>query len=283
MIDSIIKAYINFVKHGIRNSAILGATIALVMTIVVSLIMGLPIWSITALIIIGGFTVLSAAVGALVALLFIKVILPQMGINYSMLEMPTNNRLHPEKKTETGIDYELTADDLIQFLQYNYDHSPRRLYIRKLWKRSLIFIIFVVLLAAIVILVLFGKEFLVTILTLCGVALLTFLSLIISPLFLRKVFKRIVIRPYSKEKDKLVGKHKISISANAITDITDTGESNTHWDTVEYVATTDEHLFIAVDFSKPYIVPRKAFKDKSEFQQFVQTAQSYYQVAKAKR
>lgn len=280
MMDSIIRAYINFIKHGVRNSTILCAAIALVFTLVISLIMEVPIWSVTALIIIGGFTVLGAIVGALVALLFIKIILPQMGINYSMLETPANNQLIPEGKIEMDIDYKLTTEDVTQFLLYYYDHSPRRLYIRKLKKWSLIFITFVALLAAIVLLVFFDKQFLAFVWTLCGVALLTFIYLIVSPSLLRKAFKRTVVKAYSREKNKLMGKHKVSIFTDGITDVTDTGETTTRWNAIDWIATADHYLFITAQSSIPYIIPASAFKDKTFFLQFVQKAQSYYKASK---
>ncbi len=98
---------------------------------------------------------------------------------------------------------------------------------------------------------------------------------------MRKSLKRTVARNYSQGSNKLTGKHKISITPDALTDITDIEESTTRWNAIEWIASTDQYLFMTVRGSGPHIVPRRAFTNEEAFKQFVDTVNTYYQVTEA--
>ena len=99
--------------------------------------------------------------------------------------------------------------------------------------------------------------------------------------FLRqKVAKKALQNQFEQGRNKLIGKHRLSITPDQVTDMSEVGVSTTHWRAIEYVMANDQYLFMPVRASSPHIVPRMAFSDESGFKQFVETAKAYYQAAK---
>jgi predicted MPP superfamily phosphohydrolase len=95
------------------------------------------------------------------------------------------------------------------------------------------------------------------------------------PISLRKTALKII----SRDKTGTIGKHKLSISSTGIIDVTETGETTTHWDTVESLATTNKYFFTIIRASNSHIVPRRSFPDKEDFRKFAETATAYYQAS----
>ena len=266
-------------NKSIKKSIIAGAALGFFTMLAIGWIGGYPMWNMIALTLVVSFTVGGAIVGALVALLFLKVIYPQLGIDGKKSSVYRNMQASPAEKKEMHVEYELNTDDALAFHLYNYEHSPQLGRARKLLRRALLFAVAVELLAAILLVVAFGKHYLPFVLVLCAFALLTLLYYVFSPSLMRKGLKGAVVRNYGQRKDKLTGKHKLSIAPDAVTDITDMGESTTRWDAIEWIASTDQYLFMMVRGSGPHIVPRRAFADDAPFKQFIDTAKAYYQAA----
>ncbi|MFH0769584.1 MAG: YcxB family protein [Chloroflexota bacterium] len=223
--------------------------------------------------------VIDILIGTLASWLFLRIIYPKLGF---VVEKPIISKaFRADLLKEEKIEYEVKRDDVLAFHLFNYEHSPILGRARRLMRFMLLPSIILMLLSSIVSVAIFGRNY---ISFAVGVGFFTVLILIyyiFSPPLIRKGFTKIVERDYGRGKDKLTRKHKLSISSETVTDITDMGESTTHWDTIEWIASTDQHLFMAVRGSGPHIVPRRAFTNEEAFKQFVDTVNTYYQVTEA--
>ena len=78
--------------------------------------------------------------------------------------------------------------------------------------------------------------------------------------------------------NRITGTHHLSISADGITDINEIGQNRTHWNGISWFADTNKYLFLASsDNTIIDIVPKRAFANETSFNQFIETAKSYYQ------
>lgn len=73
----------------------------------------------------------------------------------------------------------------------------------------------------------------------------------------------------------LTGKHKVSITANAVRDTTARGQSSTTWATVSEVFCTKQYLLILTQDSNTYVVPRSSNSSDEEFNQLCEQAIAY--------
>lgn len=178
---------------------------------------------------------------------------------------------------EMNVAFELTSNDVLSFYYYNYEQSPTLGKARKLIRRALLFSVAVELLAAAILLVVFGRDYLSFVVVLGLFAVLTLLYYFFAPLLGRKSIKGLVARDYGHGKDKLTGKNKLTITPDAVTNVTEMGKSTTRWDAIEWIASTDQYLFMTVRGSGPFIVPKRAFTDEQEFKKFIDTAKTYHQ------
>jgi hypothetical protein len=221
----------------------------------------------------------AATVGALIGWLVLRMIYPHLR---SEGEKPVmDKKVQANTVKEMNIEYELNIDDILAFHLYHHEHSPEIGRVWKLIRRMLLFISILEFLIAITLLVAFGKQQLPLVIALGACAVLTFLLWSFHLFTFQKTLRLTVARDYGQGRNKLIGKHKLSITPDAVTDITDTGESTTRWNTIGYVSSTDQYLFMLVRFSSPYIVPRSAFDDEAAFRQFVEGAKAYHQAAMA--
>ncbi len=262
-------------RHYIRNLIIFAIAVCLPVFLVIGLVAQL---SIRDLFIIALMTFgIGTVVAGLVGWLFLRFVYPQLGTNDDKPSVNTNIQVSPAEKIYA--DYELNNDDMLSYYSYNYEQSPTLGRARKLIRRALLLAIAVELLVAVVLLVVLGRSYLPFAVALAAFAVLAILYYLLSPLLIRKSLRGVVARDYGHGRDKLTGKHKLSISPDAVTDITDMGESTTRWNAIEWIASTDQYLFMAVRGSGPYIVPRRAFANEEAFRQSVDTAKAYHQAA----
>jgi hypothetical protein len=94
--------------------------------------------------------------------------------------------------------------------------------------------------------------------------------------FRSQMVRSMVISSYKNQPNRLEGKHTLSITSESITDLNAMGESVTRWKDVSYLATDKKYLFILLREAEPYIVPRNAFKNDSDFDRFVELTQKYH-------
>jgi hypothetical protein len=216
----------------------------------------------------------AGVIGAIIGWLVLRAVFPHLRSDGKKSTVSTNIQPNLVDK-KMYAEYELSSDDVLSFHLYNYEQSPTLGRALKLIRRISLIAIAVVLFAAVILGTAFDKQYFPLVLVLCAFALIILLYYLFSPSLVRQSIGRVVARDYSQGQDKLTGKHKVSITADSVTDITDMGESTTRWQAVEWIVSTDQHLFMAVRGSGPYIVPRRAFNDDASFRQFVDTAKGY--------
>lgn len=177
-------------------------------------------------------------------------------------------------------EYEITKDDLSAFNLYHQRHSPtaRRQYLRSWFVPA-----FIWLLVCTGIWYLADRE--------RGTPLRTFLDLL--PLFsgvpvyllyfpwayrrkLRTMIEGMVSEGQSRG---LFTRHRVTISSEAVTEVSEFGQTSTAWRAVERVAAADDYAYIYTNALAAIIVPRRAFAGSSEFEDFVRTASSHHEKA----
>jgi cbb3-type cytochrome oxidase subunit 3 len=179
-------------------------------------------------------------------------------------------------------EYEITKEDLSAFNLYHHRHSPtaRRQYLRSWFVPA-----FIWLFVCTGIWYLADRE--------RGTPLRTFLDLLPLfsgiPLYLlyfpwayRRKLRKIVAGMVSEGQNRgLFSRHRVTISADGVTDSSELGQTSTAWRAVERVAAAEEHAYIYTNALAAVIVPRRAFAAPSEFEEFVRTARGHHEKAVA--
>lgn len=268
------------IKPSLRNLWIMIIIAILIMTII-SLGIGLVTHTssealLEAMLIIDGIAIISVFIGWLIVSL-LGSRLKSHYEGYSAETMLSDLKQSNSTK-EMYVEYELNTDDIGAFKIYNFENSPKTGPGWKIIRRSAIAASIVYLILAIVLYVAFGKEFFLIEVIFIVLALLTITWYVIAPLRIRRNLKRTASGNYNQP-NRLIGKHKFSITAEAITDVGDNGETTTHWNAVEYVLSNDQYLFMLEHGSGQYIIPRRAFSDEAAFNDFVILAKTYHKAS----
>jgi hypothetical protein len=250
-------------KHHFRNGVILGMFLGLFIGLLAGWLGNITTEERILMALLA--TAIGAATGTLVGMLFLKVIIPNMGLvdekPREVIDTPQNQR------RVAVIEYELSVDDVVAFFNQ----------IGRVLKSISVMAIGLLIVVVIVALTIVDEPVLATV---AGViAIVNLLYLILR----RNIIRMITRMDYSQGQNRLTGRHKLSIAPDEVTDITDAGESKAHWSAVKNVVSTKQHLFILVRGSGPYIVPRRAFNDESEYRQFGDEAKAYHQAASVYR
>jgi hypothetical protein len=179
-------------------------------------------------------------------------------------------------------EYEITKDDLSAFNYYHHFHSPTA---RRQYLRSWLLPAFVWLLVCMGIWYLADKG--------RGTPLRTFrdllplfggvpLYLIYFPWWYRRKVKKIIAGMVSEGQNRsLLGHHQVSLSPENITESGEFGQNSTAWRAVERVAQNGDYAFVYVNALAAIIIPRRAFGEATEFEEFVKTANSYHEKSAA--
>jgi hypothetical protein len=80
----------------------------------------------------------------------------------------------------------------------------------------------------------------------------------------------------------VLGKHIIQISEEGLREATDVNESFRKWEAVTNVLQNAEYIFIFDSDIMVHIIPKRAFKEKSEAEHFYSMAYGCWQAARAK-
>lgn len=81
---------------------------------------------------------------------------------------------------------------------------------------------------------------------------------------------------YAKESGML-GKRRVSLTPQGITESGEFGESTTRWSALNKIDTTDTHAFFYNSELTAIVVPVRAFKSAEEFERFVQAARELHE------
>jgi len=208
-----------------------------------------------------------------------------MRIVYNRLIVPSKNAPINKPTTiklpkELNVEYELNIDDVLAFYSYNFQRPPlgrSRILLRY---SNLAFAILLACCAAILWVI--DRQSIWPIFIII-IAVMMLFFFFFSLFLTGKALKSAVLKNYGQGKNRLVGKHEFSITPTELTDKTDMGETITLWEAIEYVATTNQYLFLVVRASGPFIVPKKAFANDITFKQFAETATVYQQASMAQQ
>jgi membrane protein YqaA with SNARE-associated domain len=221
-------------------------------------------------------TSIGALVGGLLGWLFQYFVLESLR---QLSRKPTSeDTIRNKTENECNVEYELTSQDVLNFLLYNYEKSPKLGQTRRVLRRVFLIISPVELLIAFVLLVTIGSDYFPFVIALVVFAGLSLIYYFLHPFLWRRIFKK-AVKDHVRDQNKLTGKHILSITPDSVTDSTDMGKSTSRWQAIEWIASNDQYLFITVRGSGPVIVPRRAFTDDVSFQQFVNTVTAYQKAA----
>ena len=164
--------------------------------------------------------------------------------------------------------YELTADDLMAFVQFHLAQSPNAR--RQRIGCSLIAFVVMLLLPGLILLT-SEKPFLQTARDIW--------PLLLGPLlFLTFVFPYIKWRTGNLSKRMLsegsnagfYGECSLSLDADGIRESKTSGDTVRKWSAVEKIIVTQEYIFIYTSGIEAFVVPRRAFSSSTDFNAFVQ-------------
>jgi hypothetical protein len=121
-----------------------------------------------------------------------------------------------------------------------------------------------------------------------GVILLCFATLVAVLLFvyldpgstMRAATKAAARRLYKEGANPNVATPtRLSITPDGITAVSEIAGGSIRWSGVTKIVTTEDHAFLLLGFANAIVVPKRAFRDESEFDKFVEEARRYQELA----
>ncbi len=174
-------------------------------------------------------------------------------------------------------EYDITEEDLNAFSLYHHNHSPsvRRQYLRAWFVPACIW-----LFVCLVIWHFSNRQqgtplsnFLALLPLFCGVPA----YLLYFPWAYRRKLRKIVADMLREGKNRgALGRHQVAITPEGVTESGAFGQSSSTWQAVERVEKTEKYAFIYTSAVGGVIVPRRAFSNSADFDQFVQSARAYH-------
>jgi hypothetical protein len=159
------------------------------------------------------------------------------------------------------IKFDLTMEDIIEFAQYHYDHSPK---VKKtIWRYR---ILLPLLMASFLVMV-NSRMFSIApniVDWACAACIALFGFFFIPPGMKRSAVKN-TGKMYSEGKNRdLLGTHDLSISDDGITETTENCKSEYTWKALEKISGTDRHLYLYVSSVSAMILPLRTLNDEAE-------------------
>ena len=190
-----------------------------------------------------------------------------------------------KQKTSTSVarkqrEFELNIYDILAYHSYNFEQSIKASRLYKV--QNLVASIFgiIIFICATPLVILYGKEDAVYSILLYVLAIIPVCFLFISiPFRFPTSIKNSIIKQYSNP-NRLVGKHHLSFTDDAIIDHTDQGEFTLNWSTIKNIETTYTHIFLVINPAEFYIIPRRAFFDAIEFTKYGKQIKALTQTVK---
>jgi len=169
------------------------------------------------------------------------------------------------------IEFENTMDDILALNMYHFQRAPDARRNRMIFQYVIPGIPVLVYLA----MVISGVS---SVLGALPFLLLAMLLFVLGPFSVRRSLKRRVIKMVIEDESRgAVGKHRLSVTNNAVTDKAGSGKTMTRWSDVKKVVLMDNYVFIYVSDTSAHIVPKRAFPDETAWKEFKDTLSRYYQ------
>ena len=168
------------------------------------------------------------------------------------------------------IEYEISVDDILALNLYHHQQSPsaRRTRMLLQYGPPVILVIIFLIQASLT-----GGS------PVSALPWLFFAGIwvIFVPFSLRRSMRKKVAKLILESQDnRVTGKHKLSLTPDAVTDKTGSGKTKTKWRDVRKLVATNQYLYIYISDTLAHIVPRRAFASEAEFREFVDSAMRYY-------
>jgi hypothetical protein len=172
-------------------------------------------------------------------------------------------------------EFDLTMDDVEAYGTYYVHQSPQYRKILKT-RRLVAYLISLVFLLVGIFLLIVGSIFSGIITVIAGIFLFIYYYIIFSPSNLQKRIRKVLMRAYGKSANNIIGKHKLTISPDGVTDVTDMDQTTTKWKMIEHVISTDKHIFLtATNGLNVHIIPKTAFSEDVSLKQFIKESETY--------
>lgn len=175
-------------------------------------------------------------------------------------------------------EYDLTEDDVAaaQSLVLNRLMAKRRIF--GVVRGTMFLRIIALLTLAIILIAVAHVQTIYWALLLLVVVALSLRSYLL-PLALRRGQRKWVQTVFEQGSNARIGRHRVCIRQDELSDSTDAGESATNWSSVERIEVDGGYVLITVKGSSPYVVPKRAFANESALSQFVEAAKAWHQSA----
>ncbi len=162
------------------------------------------------------------------------------------------------------IKYELNKDDYIEF-NLNYVENSKAMKKNVFIQRYLVSIIFLLVPFALKKSTDIPFSYWMTVFIIAYT-----LWVVFYPKYFNKTVKKNVEKMLGEgNSNSLYGEHKLSLTEDGITETNEAEKLEIGWNSIEKIVKTEEHIFIYLDSIKAYIVPKRAFKDNKEEEEFI--------------
>ena len=95
------------------------------------------------------------------------------------------------------------------------------------------------------------------------------------PIQHKRRYLKNMIKTYQEDEHKqFFGNHSITIDENGITDKIENGINQTSWDKIEHIEEIDSHLFVFVESSLAFCIPKEQLS-KSECEDFIKKLKEF--------
>jgi len=170
------------------------------------------------------------------------------------------------------VEFELIKEDYVKFNLYHFAHSPS---LRPRLLRRTIVIIAVWILVLLMLILASETP---------ARAARGFWPLYLGPpiyllLFFRhsRAHRRVVERMLEEGKNKgMFGLQQVSLSSAGISTTSEARRSSSTWEVVERIESTEDSAYFYVSSVEAIIVPRRAFGDDADFEEFVEAGRRYH-------
>lgn len=173
------------------------------------------------------------------------------------------------------VEFELAPEDHVALALYHQDNSPKL----RGSRRNAVIVLIIYLLGSLA-LGLFGPEGSAMFAIIAGPVLLGILAFKTVP----SLRRWLLLRRLAKSKDGDThgsSRMRLALSPEGISQETPGFSGRHRWSGIQGVAKTKDHLFIFIDSSHAYVVPRRAFQSAGDFDAFVTRAEDYLRQAKS--
>jgi hypothetical protein len=170
------------------------------------------------------------------------------------------------------IEYELTRDDLYAFQWRAAFSTPRA---RRL--RRAVYLLWLLAVVLIAVLPAIGADGFVLSRVSFGFMLLAYPTVLLLQWFLeRRLMRRAILTLIQEERPDRgqLGRHRMVLSEDGIAESTAVGESRASWVGVDRIEQNPEYIFIYTSAAAAHVIPKRAFRDAQEAEDFCQFARA---------